>query len=236
MASNEFNWNDRMNIEYAWWENGDVWSVLAQEYPSLFPKGQLKGSEENQAEDHQPQLQPRKDVNYEITLNQTTRVAEITEVHGTQTDTVQAEQFLESINNHLQLQPRKDVHYEIAIPLDRVNDVAEMLGAQCVEIDTVKDMLGGPPDNSGYRTRGTQVKEFLESINNHLRHMDISPLVPADHENWSIAMRNEFLGMAAFRFNWDEDGFVGTWWERVGKEESQEEWNRVAGEYPNLFM
>ena len=69
---------------------------------------------------------------------------------------------------------------------------------------------------------------------NHL--VGIRRAGPADHENWSMAMRSEFLDLAAFRFNWDEGGLVGTWWERDGKDESQEEWNRVTGEYPNLFM
>ena len=183
MASNEFNWTNHMSIDYAWWENGGVWSELVKEYPNLFPRGELPVS---QGQPEAPQTQ-------------------------------------------------KDVHYEIAIPLDQVAQVAEMLEAQGVEMDTVKDMLGVPPDNSGYRTRGTQVEEFLEDINSHLRGMDLSPLVPADHENWSMAMRSEFLNMAAFRFNWDEGGFVGTWWERDSKEENQETWNRITGDYPNLF-
>ena len=183
IASNEFNWTDRMSIDYAWWENGENWSELVKEYPSLFPEGQLP-ARENQTEE---------------------------------------------------VQPQKDVHYEIAIPLDKVTEVAGTLENIGVHMDTVKDMLGLPEDDSGLRTRGRWTAYLLENINNHLRQRGLAPLVPTDHENWSIARRSEFLDLAALRFNWDEGGLIGAWWEMDGKDENQGEWKRITGEYPSLF-
>ena len=116
-------------------------------------------------------------------------------------------------------------------------------------MDLTDDMLGAPPDDSGRRTRGSDIQFLRERINNHLRQRRLTPLIPANPENWSVARKSEFLDLAAFRFNWDEGGLAGTWWDMDGNDLRQEDgkkenpnqtpnqevWNRITPEYPNLF-
>ena len=60
---------------------------------------------------------------------------------------------------------------------------------------------------------------------------DIQPLIPENHQEWSVRRRHALLTMAAHHFSWVYQHRVPSLWDKI----SPEGWQRLTKEYALVF-
>ncbi len=81
------------------------------------------------------------------------------------------------------------------------------------------------------RFTGEDIPELGDVINHHLSGRKLQPLIPADHEEWSLRKRHALLTMAARHFFWANRRTEPSYWDEI----CPQGWQNIAEEYAIVF-
>ncbi len=120
----------------------------------------------------------------------------------------------------------------VHLPADRVGELAEFLASLGVPFDPKLDVFaaGHNPLHPTNFT-GEDIPMLVEEINAHLSGRNLHPLIPNDHEKWSVSMRHALLTMAAQNFSWVGKKMEPSYWEEI----LLDGWPNIVREYAIVF-
>ncbi len=101
-------------------------------------------------------------------------------------------------------------------PANRIDELAEFLASLGVPMDPKLQVLAINRDPlHPVSFVGEDVPRLVEDINDHLLSRDIQPLIPENHQEWSVRRRHALLTMAAHHFSWVYQQRVPSLWDSV---------------------
>ena len=120
----------------------------------------------------------------------------------------------------------------ISVPANRVDELAEFLASLGVPMDPKLQVLAINRDPlHPVSFIGEDVPRLVEDINDHLLSRDIQPLIPENHQEWSVRRRHALLTMAAHHFTWVYQHRVPSLWDKI----TPNGWQRLTEEYALVF-
>ena len=120
----------------------------------------------------------------------------------------------------------------ISVPANRIDELAEFLASLGVPMDPKLQVLAINRDPlHPVSFIGEDVPRLVEDINDHLFSRDIQPLIPENHQEWSVRRRHALLTMAAHHFSWVYQHRVPSLWDKI----SHEGWQKLTKEYALVF-
>ena len=120
----------------------------------------------------------------------------------------------------------------ISVPANRIDELAEFLASLGVPMDPKLQVLAINRDPlHPVSFIGEDVPRLVEDINDHLFSRDIQPLIPKNHQEWSVRRRHALLTMAAHHFSWVYQHRVPSLWDKI----TPEGWQKLTEEYALVF-
>jgi hypothetical protein len=119
-----------------------------------------------------------------------------------------------------------------SVPADRMDELTEFLASLGAPAESTLQIMAVSREDWGTtRFTGEDIPTLVEKINNHLSGRNLHPLVPGDHEEWSVGRRHALLTMAAHHFPWADSKTEPFFWDEI----SPQGWRVIAKEYPTVF-
>ena len=121
----------------------------------------------------------------------------------------------------------------VSLPANRVDELAEFLAGLGVPMDPKLQIFAVNPDLlDPVSFTGEDVPRMVEGINDHLYSRNIQPLIPENHQEWSVRRRHALLTMAAHHFFWvRQHRGPQSLWDKI----SPEDWQDLTKEYALVF-
>ena len=128
--------------------------------------------------------------------------------------------------------PESPIGYAIQVPASRTGELAEFLDGMGMSFSPELQVMA-ENRRLAYAVRftGEDVPGLVERINDYLSSRKLQPVVPEDHDGWSIGRRHTLLTMAAQHFFWVERQDEPFFQDEV----SRNGWDEITKEYAVVF-
>ena len=128
--------------------------------------------------------------------------------------------------------PEFPITCDIDVPPDLVGQLTEFLTGLGIPFNPELQVsaVNRHPLHAAKFT-GEDIPGLVDAINGHLSGRELHPLIPGNHEEWSVKKRHALLTMAAHHFSWADRQTGPSFWDEI----SPEGWQEIAKEYAIVF-
>ncbi len=128
--------------------------------------------------------------------------------------------------------PELPITYDIDVPPDLVSQLTEFLTGLGIPLNPELQVsaVNSHPLHANKFT-GVDIPDLVDIINDHLSVRELHPLIPGNHEEWSVKKRHALLTMAVHHFFWADRKTRPSFWDEI----SSDGWQGIVKEYAIVF-
>ena len=121
--------------------------------------------------------------------------------------------------------------FTIDVPDNKVDDLKTALEGVEIRFDPDRQLIAFQESlMESCVAMGHHTPNLVQEINRQLKEAGLTPMVPTDHEDWTLDRRMAFLEFAISNFDWIDNDIKSAWWRHDGQN-----WEEIVAEHSLVF-